>query len=140
MERRQAERTSMHGGGRTRFAAGGIVTGAGALAPRREVGSDNISDSLASGTGLPASPEASQRGGLMARLSPIAQTRSDAGSDQATSDAILVSPAPQNSTARPPVLRGGRRVVHTLRTATGKLSDNAHGRQECCCAECELTI
>lgn len=129
MERRQAERSSLHGGGRTRIAAGGIATGGEPLSPRRVVSSDNCSDSLATGTDLPASPEASQRGGLMARLAPLVQARSDAGTDQVTSGAV------QGLVASQAALRGGRRVVHTLRAAPGKLNGNTH----CCCSACELT-
>jgi hypothetical protein len=117
----------MHGGGRAPFASGSIATGAKALRPRREGSSDNTSDSFASGTGLPASPEASQRGGLMARLAPLAQARSDAGRDQATSGAISGS---QGAAALQPVLRGGRRIVHTVRTAPGKLTGNTHDRRQ----------
>lgn len=125
MERRQAERNSnqVHtGAGQTRIAPAGSA--GESLATRREISSD--SNSGDSPTGLLTSPTASQRGGLMAPLSPIAQERPHTDSEHPTSDvASLPEAQAQNPTARPSL--GGRRVVHMLRSASGKLS----GRNAC---------
>ena len=142
MERRQAERNSNQinaSSARTRLVNGGggiavaAADGVGSpITPRRELSTDSDSPSL------PASPVASQRGGVMAPLVPISLDTAAAGNGSSSSSssgggdggapsaaAAAAAPAaslppPPQSASRPQAIHGGRRTVHTLRAAPGK--------------------